>query len=379
MRHALTIAALAAATLAVAPISAHDIRAGSKGVKAEKVMAQAAASVAAPAAVPGVTGQGAYRFKLFRGSEILPPEALAVLVKAHGGFAVDRREGKGEIYFALPGAGILQIAADLKSAKLLETAAEMKDTNMHNAQLWFAQGGEGFLTFPGNDVAKVFTTTMDGKLVSTLDTPSTDFEFDEPKVNEYFDKSGKFIPTDVEELDGWFYITTGYSMLDYVLTARIVSTSPFKVEWNDLAFGGKGGGAGQFGTGHGITIPAGTKRIDVADRPNSEIDRFSKYGQYRSTVKLPAGSLPCDVDFEGDLQVIGCLEGPDKTQGAPIYIVKNDEVVSTLMPKEDLGLALFAHVHNATFITINGKIYVIAQAWNPGDFAIFEQVTEIVP
>ena len=44
------------------------------------------------------------------------------------------------------------------------------------------------------------------------------------------------------------------------------------------------------------------------------------------------------------------------------------------MAKEELGLANFQHVHNAALREINGKLYVIAQAWNPGDFAILEQV-----
>ena len=59
-----------------------------------------------------------------------------------------------------------------------------------------------------------------------------------------------------------------------------------------------------------------------------------------------------------------------------IHILKNDKVISTLMPKEDLGLKKFQHIHNAVILKISGKFYVIAQAWNPGDFAILEQVTD---
>jgi len=35
----------------------------------------------------------------------------------HGGFAVDLRSGKGETYFGLKGAGIIQISGDLKSTR----------------------------------------------------------------------------------------------------------------------------------------------------------------------------------------------------------------------------------------------------------------------
>ncbi len=366
---------------AAVSVRAHDIWGTNRPAPQDRVVAQApaakpAAPASQPAAAPGVSGQAPLKFKLFRGRDILPPEALKVLVNAHGGFAVDRRPGKGETYFALPGAGILQLSADMKSVKLLDTPPEIVKGTMHNAKIWFTSSGQAFLTFPGVDVAKVFTTTLDGKLVATLDTPAPGMDFDEPTVNDYFAKNGKFIPTDVEELDGLFYVTTGYSALDYVLTAKIENTNPFQVKWNDLAFGGRGNGPGQFGTGHGITVPPGTKRIDVADRPHSEIDRFSRYGRYKSTLSLPAGCLPCDTDWEGDYQVIGCLEGPDKKLGAPIYILKDEKIVSTITPREDFGLDKFTHVHNATLRLVGGKLYIIAQAWNPGDFAVFEQMTE---
>ena len=140
-----------------------------------------------------------------------------------------------------------------------------------------------------------------------------------------------------------------------------------------MIFGGRGTGPGQLGTGHGITVPPGTRRIDVADRPNSEIDRYTRYGQYLSTLRMPLGSFPCDIFYDGKFGIVGSLHGPDRSKGAPVYILENDQLVSAIMAKEDLGLANFQHIHNAVARQINGKLYVIAQAWNPGDFAIFEQ------
>ncbi len=322
----------------------------------------------------GITGSGKYRFRTLYTSAHLPQEAQAVLKAAHGGFAIDRRPGKGEVYFALPGAGIIQISADLKTTKMLTTDASMRDTNMHNALFW--QGGDGtpFLTFPGNAAGKIFTTGLDGKLIHTLNAPDGKKDMGHPVATDYFAGRGNFVPTDVEQLDGIFYVPTGYSNLDFVLSAKILSTNPFKAEWNDLAFGGRGTGAGQFGTGHGVTIPPGTKRIDIADRPNSEIDRFTRNGQYLSTLRMPLGSFPCDIYYMDEYAVVGSLYGPDRSKGAPVYLLENDQLVSTVMPKEDLGLANFTHVHNAVVKKMNGKLYIIAQAWNPGDFAIFEQV-----
>jgi hypothetical protein len=89
---------------------------------------------------------------------------------------------------------------------------------------------------------------------------------------------------------------------------------------------------------------------------------------------MPLGSFPCDIAYLGNYAVVGSLHGPDRGKGAPIYILENDQLVSTIMAKEDLGLANFQHIHNAVLREMGGKLYVIAQAWNPGDFAILEQV-----
>jgi len=268
----------------------------------------------------------------------------------------------------------VQISSDLKTTKMLPTDASMRDTNMHNATFWEAKDGTPFLSFPGTAAAKVFTTSLDGKLVHTLDAPDGKHDMGHPVATDYFAGRGNFIPTDVEQLDGMLYMTTGYSNLDFVLTAKITSTNPFKAVWHDLAFGGRGAGQGQLGTGHGITVPPGTTRIDVSDRPNSEIERYTRYGQYLSTLKMPLGSFPCDIYYLDQYAVVGSLHGPDRGKGAPIYLLENDQLVSTVMAKEDLGLANFQHIHNAVVKKVNGKMYIIAQAWNPGDFAILEQV-----
>jgi hypothetical protein len=331
-----------------------------------------AALPASQGAPEKVSGQGKLRFRVLYTSSHLPEEAQKVLKAAHGGFAVDRRRGRGETYFALPGAGILQISADLKQVKLLPTAEEMKGTNMHNAMLWTASN-ETYLTFPANAANRVFTTKLDGTLVHTLKPPTADTDLGDATANAYFKANGPFIPTDVEYLNGLFYIPTGYSKLDYVLTARVKPGKDFDATWNKLAFGGRGTGAGQFGTGHGVTVPAGKKRIDIADRPNSEIDRFTPEGKYLETVSLPKGSFPCDTYYDDQYMVVGALHGPDRTKGAPIYVVEKDQVVSTIMAKEELGLANFQHIHNAVMRKVGGKLYIIAQAWNPGDFAILEQ------
>src|SRR5690242_18986001 len=93
---------LAAIASMAAPARAHDARAYARAARTPLTTG------ARTAPVPGITGQGKMKFRVLYTSERLPEEARKVLVKAHGGFAVDRRHGRGETYFALPGAGILQ-------------------------------------------------------------------------------------------------------------------------------------------------------------------------------------------------------------------------------------------------------------------------------
>ena len=361
-------------TVGSGPMTVHAHHLGHSALVAARAE-EAVPTGSSPVLAAGVSGGGKFKFQVLYGADHLPAEAVRVLVSAHGGFAVDRRQGKGETYFALPGAGIIQISADLDSTRLLETSAALKDTNLHNTTIWYASDGTPYLTFPANKDSRVFTTTLEGELAHTLNTPTEANDFDQPAVNLYFQGKGNFVPTDVEQLDGLFYITTGYSKLDFVLTAKILSTNPFKAVWHDLAFGGRGSGAGQFGKGHGITVPPGEKRIDVADRPNSKIDRFTRYGHYRSTLELPTGSFPCDIDYLGRYGIVGCLYGSDRSKGAPIYILDGDKIISTIMPKEELNLEKFQHIHNAVLHQVGAKFYIIVQAWNPGDFAILEQVT----
>lgn len=337
------------------------------------VQLAAAAENASTPGPAGITGQGDLQFKVLHTSAALPEAAMKGLDAAHGGFAVDRRPGQGEIYFALPEVGIIRISADLETIEVLPTDEAMAATNMHNTTIWYTDGDQAYLTFPGNQSNKVYTTTIDGALQNTLDAPTPETEFDDETVTKYFQEGGAFVPTDVEVLDERFYVATGYSKLDYVLTADVKIEEGFSAMWTPFAFGGKGDGPGQFGTGHGITIaPDGT--VTVADRANSEIESFRKDGQHLGKLDLPEGSLPCDVDYQSGYMVVGCLRGPDRDLGAPIYLVKDGEVVSTVMIKEDLGLEKFTHIHNAVMIERGGKFYILAQAWNPGDFAILEQV-----
>ena len=128
--------------------------AGLPGLPLEAHSGHETAGVPGPTSARGAartgatSGQGAMRFRVLYTSERLPEKAREVLASAHGGFAVDRRPGRGEVYFALPGAGLLRISADLRSIRLLETDPAMRETNLHNTTLWEAADGTPLLSLP---------------------------------------------------------------------------------------------------------------------------------------------------------------------------------------------------------------------------------------
>ena len=45
-------------------------------------------------------------------------------------------------------------------------------------------------------------------------------------------------------------------------------------------------------------------------------------------------------------------------------------MASTIRPKEDLGVELADHIHNAVWYERDGQVYLICQAWNPGHYFV---------
>jgi len=316
-------------------------------------------------------GQGRFVFRLVPELSSLPAGAETHERGLHGGFAVDRRAGRGEVYFGLKGAGLIRVSSDLKERSILNASKELAGANLHNCTIFYSgDRKDAFLALPSNDRRKVFITDLQGAILRILENP---------RHNEYYRKGGAFVPCDTEVAEGVLYVVTGYSPGDYCVTAN-----PFTGHWLDAVFGGKGNEHGKFGTAHGITLEPGRKLLVISDRPNSREEKYSYRGEYRETVELPRGSLPCDIDFHPlhpEVAVIGCLDGPDRKKGAPIYILEKDKIISTVIPREDLGVARATHLHNVVWKIVPGKngsreTYLICQAWNPGKYFVLQQVKQ---
>ena len=100
--------------------------------------------------------------------------------------------GKKKPTSALPGAGILQISSDLKTINLVETPDEMRKVNLHDTNIWYDKDGTPYLVFPANSEGKIFTTSLDGRLVHKLDAPTAAVEFEAQEVHDYFREQREF-------------------------------------------------------------------------------------------------------------------------------------------------------------------------------------------
>jgi hypothetical protein len=103
-------------------------------------------------------------------------------------------------------------------------------------------------------------------------------------------------------------------------------------------------------------------------------------GHFLASYKLPAGARPCGIDFiahEGrGYAVVGSLRDPVEGRPAPIYILDADtyEVLSTIRPKEELGIELAQHLHNVVWYAHGGHLYLLCQSWNPGYYFVLERI-----
>ena len=358
------------AALLTLPAAAHGLH----GPHGHAELAPPPAVSAVPPTLPGegaTTGHGRFTFE-HRPLE-LPAAMAAQLVHAHGGFArnPEREGGDGSVFFALKGVGLLRLKPDLSGIEVVGGDPAFTGVNVHNAAI-LRRDGADFLALPSDEAQRAFLTRLDGELVRTF-----------PNPYEIAGEEGAFRVCDLEYVDGTLFAVNGYAD-NVVFTTdpfEHVAGDPLTGLWGPLRFGGAGTEHGRFGTAHGITRVPGTNAFTIADRANSRLETYTPEGRYVGGIELPPGSLPCDVDYHGDLTLVGCLRGPGGSTPAPIYLYERGNLVAELNIGRDLGLEGFTHIHNAAFRVVpqpdgGERLFVLAYAWNPGNFAILEHVPE---
>ncbi len=313
------------------------------------------------------SGQGPFTFTHAAELRKLPAAALPFEKALHGTFAVDQRPGHGELYYGMPGLGLLRISADLNTQDVISLPPALTPANFHSTRLGDLNG-QPRLFLSVNAEASVAIVTLDGEV---------DFILQKPEWDEYQKEENVFRPTDTAPINGRLFVADGYGPAQLISVADLASRA-----WTGH-FGGRTEDVdvhGRFGTAHGLTPAPSGDRLTVADRSNWRLEMIDFDGASLESHALPRDSRPCGIDYKhwrGHwYAVVGSLDDPQKGGPAPIYVldVDNYQVISTIRPKEELGVELADHIHNVVWHEHNGQLFLVVQAWNPGFYFVLAQV-----
>jgi hypothetical protein len=195
----------------------------------------------------------------------VPKAALTHESRLHGCFSVDNRPGKGDIYYALAGCGVLKISADLSTQEIIELPGEFIDVNFHSTRLGLIEG-EHRLVLAANLEEKVLVVGLDG---------SIDYVLARPEFDEYADAEAPFKPTDTVIPPGGV-TDAGLLVADGYGSNYILGIDTHTHEWSSI-FGGKTEDPtvhGRFGTAHGMSVAPSGKHLSIADRLHSRLEHW---------------------------------------------------------------------------------------------------------
>ena len=179
-------------------------------------------------------------------------------------------------------------------------------------------GKEDFLFITDTNRHQVFKTTLDGKILMTIDPPQ-----DLPA----YQKKEAFVPTETTVLpNGDFYIADGYGaqhILHYDEKGKLKN-----------AFGGRGEGDAYFDNAHGICVDnrKGNPTLLITDRTRNAFKRFSLDGKLLEIIHIP-GACVCRPVIKGDYLYAAVLRSPNldaEGSGFVTILDKENKVVSNL-------------------------------------------------
>lgn len=217
-------------------------------------------------------------------------------------------------------------------------------------------GKEDLLFITDTNRHQVFKTTIDGKILLTIDPPM------EAGI---YQKKEAFVPTETAVLEnGDFYIADGYGsqyILHYDANGKLLNY-----------FGGRGDGDEHLDNAHGICIDYrhATPTLMVTDRSRTAFKRFSLDGKLMEVIHLP-GACVCRPVIKGDYLYAAVLRSPDlnnEKSGFVTILNKENKVVSNpggsepvyengqLTPLSQTD-KIFIHPHDVC-VDDEGSIYV---------------------
>jgi hypothetical protein len=204
-----------------------------------------------------------------------------------------------------------------KSGQLLNTWGT-EYPGAHGLTL-FNEGGTDVLFICDNNRHQVIKTTIDGRVLLTLDYP---------KETGQYTKAEEYVPTETAiASNGDIYVVDGYGkdfVIQYDAQGRYIRH-----------FGGRGEGEKFLLNAHGICIDARKKKkpsLIVTSRQQNAFKRYTMEGEYIETIAMP-GAWVCRPVIRGDYLFAAVLQSNSaqwKQSGFVTVLDKNFKVVSNL-------------------------------------------------
>ena len=183
----------------------------------------------------------------------------------------------------------------------------------------FNENGEDVLFICDNTRHQVIKTTIDGRVLMTLDYP---------KETGVYSKAEEYVPTETAIApNGDIYVADGYGK-DYIIQYN------HKGEYI-RHFGGKGDTNAHLNNAHGVCVDARDKAnptLIVCSRQQNAFKRYDFEGKYLETIDLP-GAWVCRPVIKGEFLYAAVLQSNSqlwKQSGFVTILDKNNKVVSNL-------------------------------------------------
>ncbi len=180
------------------------------------------------------------------------------------------------------------------------------------------ENGTEFLYLTDTVKHQVYKTTMDGKVLLTIDAPLKAGIYTKPE---------EFVPTEtVIDANGDIFIADGYGaqyILHYDRNGKLIKF-----------FGGRGEGDSHLDNAHGICFDTRNNKhsLLITDRTRNCFKRFSKEGALIEVIKLP-GACVCRPVIKGDHLYAAVLRSPDMDAAGTGFVTimdKHNKVVSNI-------------------------------------------------
>jgi len=183
----------------------------------------------------------------------------------------------------------------------------------------FDENGQQVLFICDNNLHQVIKTTLDGRVLMTLNYPRETGEYSKPE---------EYIPTETAiAANGDIYVADGYGkdfIIQYDHQGRYIRH-----------FGGRGTGEENLLNAHGITIDNRDRSnpfLIVTSRQQNAFKRYTMEGQFLGTIPLP-GAWVCRPVINGDYLYAAVLQSSSavgKESGFVTILDKDFRVVSNL-------------------------------------------------